>query len=177
MREVIKKFEKGVKVNLGENEAIISSDLKKFREYYYITADITKNIDFTQPCGVLRIHDNIALIIRNKELLQQIGFTTEERTAMYCHELGHIFSKNQLSNASETGRQIKNEIDSDTFAVEKCGIDPKILQNALKKTIEYEINNINKKKNITQERIDKFVKEMRLRIINIENIILDKSER
>lgn len=175
MKEIIKKFQKGLKVNFGENEAIISSELIKFRDYYYIIADITKNIDFTMPCGTLRIYDNIALIIRNKELLQQIGFTTEERKAIYCHELGHVFSKNQLSNDSKTARQIDNEIDSDIFAVEKCKIDPEILESALKKTYEYEINQVTKKKNITQERIDKFVSEMRLRKRNIEKLIDDKN--
>lgn len=175
MKEFIKKFQKGLKLNLGKNEAMISSELIKFRDYYYIIADITKNIDFTMPCGTLKIYDNIALIIRNKELLQQIGFTTEERKAIYCHELGHIFSKNQLNNDSKTGRQIKNEIDSDTFAVEQCKIDPEILESALKKTYEYEINQITKKKNITQESIEKFVSEMRLRKRNIEKLIYDKN--
>ena len=66
MRELIKKFKKGVKVKLGENEAVISSNLMKFQDYYYIIADITKNVDFTLPCGTSKIHDNIALIIRNK---------------------------------------------------------------------------------------------------------------
>ena len=127
------------------------------------------------PCGTLRIHNNVALIIRNKELLQQIGFSTEERKAIYCHELGHVFSKNQLSDDSKTERQIDNEIDSDTFAVEKCEINPEILESALNKTYEYEIKQITKKKNMTQERIDKFVSEMRLRKRNIEKLIYDKN--
>lgn len=175
MKEIIKKFEKGVKVKFGENEALISSELIKFREYYYIMADITQNIDFTMPCGVSRIHDNIALIIRDKEKLKQIGFSTEERKAIYCHELGHVFSPNQINEDSPKERKIENEIDSDTFAVEKCKIDPEILERALKKTYEFEINQILNKKNISQRRIDEFVNEMRLRKKNIEKLIRDKN--
>lgn len=175
MRELMKKYPKGDTISLGENEAIISTELRKIRDYYYIVADIIKNIDFTLPCGVLKIHENIALVIRNRELLQQMGFSAEERKAIYCHELGHVFSKNQLSNASETSRQIDDEIDSDTFAIEKCGVSPKILESALKKTYEYEINQIPKKKDVTQERIDRFTREMQLRKRNIEKLIRDKN--
>ena len=175
MRELIKKFKKGVKVKLGENEAVISSNLMKFQDYYYIIADITKNVDFTLPCGTSKIHDNIALIIRNKELMKKMGFSVEERKAIYCHELGHIFSKNQLSDKNRLWREIDDEIDSDTFAVKECKVEPEILEGALKKTYEYEINQITKKENMTQERIEKFVNEMRLRKKNIEKLIYDKN--
>ena len=164
-------------MKLGKNEAIISSELIKFRDYYYIIADITKNVDFNLACGTLKIHDNIALIIRDNEWFQKIGFTSEETNAIYCHELGHIFSKNQLSNNGKEGRETEKEIDSDTFAVEKCGINPEILESALKKTYEYEISHIKEKENMTQERLDRFVSEMRLRKRNIERLINDKSER
>lgn len=172
MRELVKKYQKGVKVKFGENEAKISSELMKFQKYYYIVADITQDIDFLSPCGASKIHDNVALIIRNKELLKQIGLSTEERKAVYCHELGHVFSKNQ-SNNKKSERQIKDEIDSDTFAVKECKIDPKVLESALKKTYEYEIKQVPKKKNITKERIDRFVDEMRQRKKNIEKLIHD----
>ena len=44
-----------------------------------------------------------------------------------------------------------------------------------KKTYEYEIKQITKNENMTQERIEKFVNEMRLRKKNIEELIYDKN--
>lgn len=52
------------------------------------------------------------------------------RKAIYCHELGHIFSKNQLSDKNRSWRKIDNEIDSDTFAVKECKVEPEILEGA-----------------------------------------------
>ena len=86
--------------------------------------------------------------------MQKMGFSVEERKAIYCHELGHIFSKNQLSDKNRLWREIDDEIDSDTFAVKECKVEPEILEGALKKTYEYEINQITKKENMTQERIE-----------------------
>ena len=178
MQEVINKFKKGAVITFGENEAIITSELIKFNDYYYIVADITKNINFNMPCANKKIHDKVALIIRNMDLLLKMGLTSEERKAMYCHELGHSFSVNQQKCSRNEGRQIDEEVDSDTFAVEKCGIPPEIVESALKKTYEYEINHINEKKNLTQERLNTFIREMQLRKRNIERLIQDKdSER
>lgn len=62
-------------------------------------------------------------------------------------------------------------MDSDTFAVEQCGISPYILESALAKTYEYEIKNINTKPNVTQEQLDRFVEEMKSRKANIKKIM------
>lgn len=78
-----------------------------------------------------------------------MGLSSEERKAIYCHELGHSFSNTQQEGSGNV-RQIIEEIDIDTFAAEKCDIDPKILENALRKTYEYEINHISEKENMTQ---------------------------
>ena len=176
MREIIDIYIKGSKIQIGKNEAEITSELMKFKDYYAIYADITKNVDFDMPCGNYKIDEKVALIIRNKELLTKMGFTVEERTAIYCHELGHSFSLNQKKDTGGSIRQIDKEIDSDTFAVEKCGVSPHILESALAKTYEYEIKHIKEKKGLTQERLDKFVDEMRARKRNIENLIMDKEE-
>lgn len=53
------------------------------------------------------------------------GLTAEERKAIYCHELGHCFSHNQQESKGNE-RNICDEVDSDTFAVEQCGISPYI---------------------------------------------------
>jgi len=45
----------------------------------------------------------------------------------------------------------------------------------LKKTYEYEIEHIHEKQNMTQERLDKFVKEMQLRKRNIQRLIRSKN--
>lgn len=176
MRGIIEKYKKGSKIKIGKNEAEVTSELMKFKDYYAIYADITKNVDFNMPCGNYKIDEKIALIIRNKELLTEMGFTVEERKAIYCHELGHSFSLNQKNDARGSIRQIDKEIDSDTFAVEKCGISPYILESALAKTYEYEIKHIKEKKDLTQERLDRFVNEMRARKRNIEKLIGDKEE-
>ena len=176
MREILEKYKKGSKIKFGENEAEISSELIIFKDYYAIYADITKNVDFNVSCGNYKIDEKIALIIRNKELLTEMGFTVEERKAIYCHELGHSFSPNQKNDARSSGRQIDKEIDSDTFAIEKCGISPYVLESALAKTYEYEIKHIKEKKDLTQKRLDKFVNEMRARKRNIEKLKRDKED-
>ena len=98
------------------------------------------------------------------------GLTSEERKAIYCHELGHCFSHNQQSS-KENERKIYNEVDSDTFAVEQCDISPHVLESALEKTYEYEIRNIAQKTDLTQERLDRFIKEMKTRKENVRRLI------
>ena len=90
-----------------------------------------------------------ALIIRDTEKLSQIGLTTEERKAIYCHELWHCFSANQ-QKSKDSERNIDDEVDSDTFAVEKCDIFPYVLEKALAKSYEYKIQNIGKRVGLTQ---------------------------
>lgn len=72
MLDIVSKYKKGTEMQIGENKAIVTSDLVKFKEFYAIYADIIENIDFKQPCGTCKIHDNIALIIRDKRKLSEI---------------------------------------------------------------------------------------------------------
>lgn len=95
---------------------------------------------------------------------------------MYCHELGHCFSVNQQENKKKP-RNAMDEIDSDTFAVEKCDISPYVLEMALAKTYEYEIKNSVNKPGMTKERVDKFVEEMKLRKANVKRLISKYEEK
>ena len=97
--------------------------------------------------------------------------TPEERKAIYCHELGHCFSNNQKKSTSSE-RNISDEVDSDTFAVKQCGISPYTLERALARSYEYEIKNI-PKKNISKERINRYLEEMKARKLNAEKLILE----
>ena len=102
--------------------------------------------------------------------------TEEERKAIYCHELGHCFSNNQQNNKGKK-RCIEDEIDSDKFAVEQCDISPYILESALAKSYNYEIENIFKKKNLTQERLDRYIEEMKIRKENVKKLIKKFEEK
>jgi hypothetical protein len=101
-----------------------------------------------------------------------MGFTTEERRAIYCHELGHCFSSNQGQNKNSK-RNIDDEVDSDTFAVKQCDVPPRVLKSALKKSYEYEIAHIDSKKDLTQERFDRYVEEMKARKANANRLIIE----
>lgn len=69
MLEVIDKYKKGRILLIGKNRAVVISDLIKFKEFYAIYADIIENIDFDKTCGTYKVHDKVALIIRDKEKL------------------------------------------------------------------------------------------------------------
>lgn len=166
----MKGYEKGKEIIFGENRAIIVSDLMKFKDYYAIYADITKKVDDKIPsCLVQKIEGNIALIIRDKEKLMDMGLNSDERKAIYCHELGHCYSENQQGEVK--GREILSEVDSDSFAVEKCDISPYVLESALAKTYEYSIKSIPTKEGLTKERVDRFVEEMKARKANVKRLI------
>ena len=72
MLEVVEKYKKGRIISIGTNRAIVTSDLMKFKEFYAIYADIFENIDYSLPCGTYKIHDKIALIIRDKKKLLEM---------------------------------------------------------------------------------------------------------
>lgn len=84
--------------------------------------------------------------------------------------MGHCFSHNQ-QESTDNSRNIDDEVDSDTFAVEKCDISPYILEKALAKSYEYEIQNIGKKVGLTQEALNKYVEEMKTRKRNVQRLI------
>lgn len=169
---MLEKLKKGTKIKICENKAVVSSDIIKFKEFYYILADVIKNVDEKLLCNVYKIDDLTALIIRDKEKMLEMGFNAEERKAMYCHELGHCFSENQKF-AKLNERNIFDEVDSDSFAVKKCDILPNVLESALAKSYEYEIKNINNKTNLTNEKLNRYVQEMTARKRNVEKLIVE----
>lgn len=72
MLKLIKKYKKGRQIEFGENKAIITTDLIKFKEFYAIYADIIKNVDNRMVCATYKIHDKVALIIRDKIKMSEI---------------------------------------------------------------------------------------------------------
>lgn len=160
---------KGTEISIGDIEAIVVTDLMQYRGFKAIYADIIKQKDEKIICGAKLLKDNIALVIRDKNTLQRIGLNTEERRAIYCHELGHCFSDNQ-KNSSSKKREIADEVDSDTFAVEKCDISTDVLESALRKTYEYYVEKAKKDTNMTDERVQRFIQEMTARKRNVERL-------
>ena len=71
MLDIISKYKKGTEIQFGENRAIVTSDLIKFKEFYAIYADVIHNID-SMVCGTYKIHDRIALVIRDKKRLLEM---------------------------------------------------------------------------------------------------------
>ena len=72
MVDIVEEYKKGKKISIGNNKAIIVSDLFKFKGFYAIYADIIENVDFGSSCGTYKIHDKIALIIRDKKKLLEM---------------------------------------------------------------------------------------------------------
>mgnify|MGYP001103550215 CR=1 FL=1 len=163
-------LKKGTRIATRSFEAIISTDIMRFMGFDAIYADITQQSG-VMPCCV-KLIDGIALIFRDKGLLMSMELNTEERKAIYCHELGHCFSENQRG-AKSSERAIEYEVDSDTFAVEKCGISVDALESALKKTYEYNIASIRtRQEKLTKEEVEKFIDEMTARKRNVERLRL-----
>ena len=74
MIDIMNRYKKGTEIKIGKNRAIITSDLMKFKEFFAVYADIIENIDFRQICGTCKIHDKVALVIRDKKKLLDIRF-------------------------------------------------------------------------------------------------------
>ena len=72
MEEVINKYKKGQILEIGKSKAVITSDLMKFKNFYEIYADIIENADNLPVCGTYKIHDKVALIIRDKKRLLEM---------------------------------------------------------------------------------------------------------
>lgn len=162
---------KGTKMH-NENEgieAIVVTEPIQYRGFKAIYADIIKQKDEKIICCTKLVEDNIALVLRDKNILQRIGLNAEERRAIYCHELGHCFSDNQKDSSSKK-REIADEVDSDTFAVEKCDISIDVLERALRKTYEYYVAKARKDANMTDERVQRFIQEMIARKRNVERL-------
>lgn len=164
------KLKRGTQVIMKDIKAIISTDIMRFMDFDAIYADIIEQSG-TMPCCV-KLIDDIALIFRDKGILMSMGLNTEERKAIYCHELGHCFSENQKGIESRE-RAIEYEIDSDTFAVEKCGISIDVLESALRKTYEYNIASIGTRQETpTKKSVENFIKEMTARKRNVQRLRL-----
>ena len=173
---MLDKLSVGTEVNIGDIKAVISSGLLKFKDTLAIYADIIEQ-DGDKVCVVCKVHNidrTIAIIARDKQRMEKMNLNTEERKAIYCHELGHIFSQNQSLSKDE--RIIDDEVDADTYAVEECGILPEILESALKKSYEYEISTIKSKTNLTQTKIDRYIEEMKARKRNVLRLVKEKNK-
>jgi hypothetical protein len=72
MVELMNKYKKGKEILIGNNKAIVTSDLIKFKDFYAIYADITLNADNSILCNTYKIHDKVALIIRDKKRLLEM---------------------------------------------------------------------------------------------------------
>ena len=72
MLDIVSKYKKGTEIQIGQNKAIVTSDLVKFKEFYAIYADIIENADNKIVCGTYKIHDRIALVIRDKKRLLEM---------------------------------------------------------------------------------------------------------
>lgn len=72
MLEIVSKYKKGTEIQVGKNRAIVTSDLIKFKEFYAIYADMIENVDNRIVCGTDKIHDRIALVIRDKKRLLEM---------------------------------------------------------------------------------------------------------
>lgn len=70
--KLMQKYKKGTEIHIGNNKAIITSELIKFKEFYAIYADIVENVDNRILCGTYKIHDKVALIFRDKKRLLEI---------------------------------------------------------------------------------------------------------
>lgn len=91
MLEVVNKYRKGTKISFGKNEAIIVSDLFKFKECYAIYADITENIDFNSPCGTYKIHEKVALIIRDMKKLLEMRVNSRRKKSYILSRIRSLF--------------------------------------------------------------------------------------
>lgn len=85
MIDVVNKYKKGKEIQIGANKAIVTSELIKFKDFYAIYADIIENVDNRIRCGTYKIHDKIALIIRDKKMLLEMRFN-------YRGKKGYILS-------------------------------------------------------------------------------------
>ncbi len=169
----MEKISIGSKVYIGDTiEGIICTDPKKFKNFYAIYADIIKSTSQHICCVKKEEYRDktIALVLRDKNKMMEIGFDTNERRAIYCHEIGHCFSEKQ-KNSSNKERLIEDEVDSDTFAIKECGIDPEVMMSAVKKTYKYYISEIRNTPNITIERVNRYIEEMDKRVSNIKKYI------
>ena len=159
-------FKIGQIIEVGDLEYKVSSNLLKFENTYAAYADALDE-EKAPALTVSKYEKKIASILRNKKILKDMKLEKEERKVMYCHELGHIFGDEKIIS-SRNGRTIEEEVMCDTYAVEKLKNKPEILENALRKTYEYEISKING--STDKNRINRYIEEMTARKRNVEKL-------
>ena len=91
MLEIISKYKKGKQIQIGKNKAVIVSDLINFKNFLAIYADVIENIDFKQPCGTCKIHDSVALIIRDKRKLSEMRINYRRKKSYILSWIGTLF--------------------------------------------------------------------------------------
>ena len=91
MLDVANKYKKGTKISIGNNRAIVVSDLFKFKELYAIYADITENVDFSLPCGTYKIDEKIALIIRDMNKLSEMRINSRRKKSYILPRIRSLF--------------------------------------------------------------------------------------
>ena len=91
MLEIADKYKKGKVISIRKNRAIVTSDLMKFKEFYAIYADIIENVDFGSSCGTYKIHDKIALIIRDKKKLLEMRINCRRKKSYILSWIRTLF--------------------------------------------------------------------------------------
>ena len=91
MVDIVEEYKKGKKISIGNNKAIIVSDLFKFKGFYAIYADIIENIDFNLACGTYKIHEKIALIIRDMKKLLEMRINCRRKKSYILPRIRTLF--------------------------------------------------------------------------------------
>lgn len=91
MLDVVDKYKKGKRISIGKNRAIIVSDVFEFKEFNAIYADITENIDFSLPCGTYKIHEKVALIIRDMKKLLEMRINSRRKKSYILSRIRALF--------------------------------------------------------------------------------------
>ena len=168
--EIFERLKKGYEFKDDDGTRYrVTSDLVvsgKAKIYY---VDVISN-QMSQPTSAaIKMGKNQGIVIRNMEKLKLRGYTEDEIMAIMAHELGHLFSENQQVERISNERALDEEIDSDTFAVEKCGIRPEVLESALRKDYNFKMRQAESKK-VPAEKVAKYKAEMEKRIANAKRL-------
>ncbi len=166
-----KQFKKGDIFEVDGTQYRIASDLVSSGNLKLYYVDIITNHMSQPTSSAIRMGKNQGLIIRNKVKLEARGYTPDEVMAIMAHELGHLFSDNQKDKDGTDDRTVEDELDSDKFAVEKCGIDPEVLESALRKDYNFKMKQLeDKMKSVPIEKVNAYKSEMEKRILNAQRM-------
>lgn len=105
---MLEKFQIGKKFII-QDMVVRITHITKIKNNYVIYADIVKQNKHT-VCCTTKIQDNAALICRDKETLLKMGLNSQERYAIYCHELGHCFSENKKTRKKHQKEKLKMKL-------------------------------------------------------------------